>query len=118
MSWLRIDDQMPLNGKVGRLTDTEYRALVALWAYCSRRKTERNRRQSEGFFDPIEVRFAIYATPTGPKSVTNRQLKRFLDLGLVQVQGEGFVVHNWRKYQPKDPTSAERMRRFRAHKES
>jgi hypothetical protein len=111
MSWLRIDDGMPLNGKVGRLTDTEYRALVALWAYCSRT-------QSEGFFDPTEIQFAIYATPTGPRSVKNRQLKRFVYLGLVETRDKGFVIHNWRKYQPKDPTSAERMRRLRARQES
>lgn len=107
MSWLRIDDSMPLNGKLGDLTDSEYRALLALWAYCSRK-------QNGGMFSLEEIRHAIYATPRGPKCVRSVQLGRFLDLGLVATDdGVVFAVNDWEKYQPRDGTAAERMRRYR-----
>lgn len=106
MSWLRIDDSMPLNGKVGELTDAEYRALVALWAYCSRKR-------NGGEFDREELRHAIYTTPRGPRAVKDIQLDRFLQLGLVNSTNGVCAVNDWSKYQPKDPTAAERMRRHR-----
>ena len=110
MSWLRIDDQMPLNGKVGELTDTEYRALTALWAYCARKR-------NDGVFARSEIRHAIYATPRGPRCVRDPQLERYINLGLVHPEGDVYAVNDWRKYQPNDPTAAERMRRFRERTE-
>jgi hypothetical protein len=107
MSWLRIDDAMPVNGKLGDLTDAEFRALLALWAYCARKG-------NGGTFVLDELRHAIYTTPRGPRCVRNEHLSRFLEVGLVATEDGGvFAVNDWGKYQPKDPTSAERKRRWR-----
>ena len=106
MRWIRVNDDMPLNGKVGDLTDTEYRALMALWAYCSRRG-------NGGSFLRGELRHAIYTTPRGPRFVRDTHLDRFVEVGLVREDDGVFVVNDWTKYQPKDPTAAERMRRHR-----
>ncbi len=106
MTWLRVDDSMPLNGKVGDLTDAEYRALIALWAYCSRKR-------NGGVFAREEIRHAMFATPRGPKAVREVQLDRFLEFGLVRAEGDFCAVNDWSKYQPKDPTAADRMRSLR-----
>lgn len=111
MSWLRIDDQMPLNGKVGELTDAEYRALVALWAYCSRKR-------NGGSFYPRELLHAVYTTPRGPRHVRESHLERFCELSLVVADGDVYLVNDWDRYQPKDPTAAERMRRYRKSHEA
>lgn len=110
MSWLRMDDHFPMNGKLGELSDAELRALLALWAYCSRR-------QNDGVFFDRELKHAIYATPRGPRRVTAKHLERFCELSLVVPDGDVFVVNDWRKYQPKDPTSAERQRAWRERHE-
>lgn len=108
MSWLRIDDQMLINQKVGHLSDTEFRSLIALWSHCARKKN------GGGTFSLDELRFAIYTTPRGPKSVRPVQVSRFVELGLVTTDdGERFTVNDWSKYQPKDPTAADRMRAYR-----
>jgi hypothetical protein len=97
---------MPLNGKVGELTDGEYRALIALWAYCSRKR-------NGGTFDRAEIRHAFFVTPRGPRYVREAQLNRFVELGLVVDDGGVLAVNDWAQYQPKDSTSAERQRRWR-----
>lgn len=106
MSWLRIDDQFSMNGKVGELSDAELRALLALWAYCSRRK-------NGGAFYDRELKHAIYTTPRGARSVTPRHLARFCELSLVIPDGDVYFVNDWSSYQPKDPTAADRMRAHR-----
>lgn len=107
MSWLRIDDSISINGKLGSLTDAEFRALLALWSYCARRK-------NSGEFSLDEIRHAMYATPRGPKSVRPIHVSRFVDLGLVNTDdGVAFAVNDWSTYQPRDPSAAERMRRYR-----
>lgn len=106
MSWLRIDDQITTNGKLGELTDAEFRALLALWAYCSRR-------QNDGSFFERELKHAIYTSPSGPRRVTEKHLQRFCELSLVVPDGDVYLVNDWRRYQPRDPTSAERQRAWR-----
>jgi hypothetical protein len=110
MSWLRIDDQFVTNGKLGELSDPELRALLALWAYCSRR-------QNQGVFYERELKHALYATPRGPRCVTTKHLERFCELSLVVPQDGAYLVNDWRKYQPRDPTSAERQRAWRERNE-
>ena len=110
MSWLRIDDQMMLNGKVGELSDAEFRALLALWAYCSRKR-------NGGAFFARELKHAIYTTAKGPRHVKQSHLERFCELSLVLPDGDAYLVNDWRTYQPRDPTSAERQRAWRARNE-
>lgn len=107
MSWLRIDDQMALNRKIGELSDADYRALHALWSYCVRAK-------NDGDFTLDEIRHAAYTTPRGARFVRHQHVSRFTELGLVNTEdGVIFSVNDWRTYQPVDPTSAERKRRWR-----
>lgn len=107
MSWLRIDDAAVLNGKLGDLSDAEWRSLFALWSYCARKR-------NGGMFELGELRHAIYTTPSGPKFVRPQHIGRFLELGLVATDdGAVFSVNDWARYQPRDPTAADRMRRLR-----
>lgn len=107
MRWFRVDDTMTLNGKVGDLGDVEFRSLLALWSYCSRRK-------NEGQFTLDELRHAIYTTPLGPRFVKAVHVSRFVEVGLVETSdGAVFTIKDWSQYQPKDLTGAERQRRYR-----
>lgn len=106
MAWLRHDDQRCLNRKIGQLTDVEYRALDGLHEYCARAR-------NGGNFARTDLHFALYVTPRGPRHVTQKHLNSFVKHGLVDLTEEGFKVHDWDVYQPKDPTAAERMQRHR-----
>lgn len=107
MAWLRIDDTAMINSKLGRLTDREFRSLVALWSYCAR-----SRNGGEFAFD--EVGMFVYVTAKGPFTTTPSELRRFVELGLIDTEdGETFRIHDWHAYQPSDPTAAERMRKQR-----
>lgn len=98
---------MAQSAKVGDLSDSEFRSLLALWSFCSRSK-------NDGEFDLDQLRHAAFATPRGPRVVRAEHVARFVELGLVNTDdGIVFSVNDWRSYQPKDPTSAERKRRFR-----
>jgi hypothetical protein len=48
----------------------------------------------------------------GPKKIA-----RFVSLGLLdELEPGSWEVHEWAKYQPNDPTAAERKRRWRARR--
>ncbi len=106
MKWIRVNDDMPLNGKVGELSDGEFRALIALWTYCSRKG-------NDGVFTARELKHAIYTTAKGPRHVKESQLERFCELSLVVAAGDAYEVNDWRQFQPKDSTGAERQREWR-----
>lgn len=109
MSWLRLDDGVMLNPKVGELTDPEFRALLGLWSYCARRK-------NEGRFKADEMQWAIYVTSKGPANVSQSHLARFIEVGLIVPRGGKanlYEVKDWAYYQPKDPTAADRQKRYR-----
>lgn len=121
MSWLKRDDQRCLHPKIGALTDREYRAFDALNEYCGRVR-------NQGIFHADDVRHAMYATPKGARSVTRRELARFVEHRLVdqlstetqpsydrdatetQPKPDLHKIHDWDQYQPKDPTGAARKR--------
>ena len=107
MSWLRLDDGIAINAKLGVLTDSEHRALIALWSYCARKR-------NGGSFSLDELLQAVYTTPRGARNVQHCHVHRYVELGLVNTEdGVVFSVNDWASYQPKDPTSAERKRRWR-----
>jgi hypothetical protein len=109
VSWLRLDDGVMLNPKVGELTDSEFRSLLGLWSYCARRK-------NEGRFKADEMQWAIYVTSKGPANVLQSHLQRFIEVGLIVPRGGKsnlYEVKDWAHYQPKDPTAAERQKRYR-----
>jgi hypothetical protein len=101
MSWLRIDDGFAEHYKIAELTDREFRVWVRILCYAARnngragRLTAAMRREIVGLTDPM--------------------VKRFLTIGLLDDDDEDGVlaVHDWRSYNPKDPTAATRMKRHR-----
>ena len=107
MPWLREDDSELLNPKIGKLTDSEYRALHALRQFCARARRD-------GQFALADLPFSAYLTRTTPKVVTRQQLDTFVRLGLVEAAGDDYTIHDWQDYNPKDPTAAERQARYRA----
>jgi hypothetical protein len=109
MSWGRFDDSVSSNPKLSELNDRERRILGdGLWAYCAR---ERN----GGHFNVKELHHAYYHARLKTYRCTNAHLHHFIELGLVDDLGDGqYKVHNWERYQPQDPTAAERQRRHRA----
>lgn len=109
VSWLRLDDQAVLNPKLAKLTDQERWALLALWSYCARRK-------NGGVFREDEIRYAIWASQDGPKSVSRAQLRKFQEQGLIVRKGKTgslLQVKDWAHFQPKDPTAADRQAAYR-----
>jgi hypothetical protein len=102
VSWLRIDDGFAEHYKIAELTDREFRIWVRTLCYAARnngkegRLTAAMRREIVGFSDRISGRFVA--------------------LGLLdEDDGDDVLhVHDWRAYNPKDPTAAERMKRRRS----
>lgn len=106
MRWFRMDATMPLNAKVGELSDGDFRALVALWSFCSRKR-------NGGHFSAQELRHVVYTSPKGARHVKPAQLERFCEVSLVVSDGDAYKVNDWDVYQPTDPTGAERQKRWR-----
>lgn len=109
MAWLRIDDAAMINHKLGSLTDREFRALVALWAYCARSK-------NGGKFSLSDLDFSTYYSGRKQCRTLSGDIKKYLHLGLVDHLEDGkntYQVHDWHEFQPTDPTAAERMKRYR-----
>lgn len=109
MSWHRTDDSASLHPKLGKLADDEARALAwGLWLYCARNRTE-------GTFTLDDLPHMAYLTPKGPRAVTTQMIRRFTQLRLVDDHGNGTLsIHDFRDYNPKDPTAADRMKKHRA----
>jgi hypothetical protein len=114
VAWTRHDDGEVLDRKIGELTDAEYRGRHALIQLCAREYKD------HGLFPAGDIRFAAWASPKGPRSVTVRMLVRFQELGLVRSRSDysddeivmlglehewpedddRLRVHNWEKYNP------------------
>jgi hypothetical protein len=101
------------NRKVGELDCRQKVALLALWSWCSRQR-------SGGVFKLSDLPYCVYMDANKPRHVLDTELREFVRLALVDPlpDGETFQVHDWSEYQPKDMTAAERMRKWRASKES
>lgn len=101
MAWLRLDDQFDQHPKVELLTDREFRVHVRVLCYCARYKTE-------GAV-PLSVFTAV-------RGLTLRVKDRFLALGLWDERDGNLFVHNFEKYNPRDPTKAARQARWRENR--
>lgn len=129
MTWLREDDRETLDARIGALTSEQYRALHALRQLVAREQDSRD----TGIFHQADRVYAVYATPSGPRSLSKKTLERLHDLDLVRGHddytttelealgiewpdgGVYYRIHNWEKYNPpRDNTAAERKRRQRA----
>lgn len=96
MSWLRIDDKFPFHPKVQALTDREFRVHMTALCYCAQYNTG-------GRIPPSAWKIIGITQPIADK---------FLSSGLWD-PGDPPAIHDFRTYNPVDPTAAERQRRKR-----
>lgn len=102
--WIKLDALLHRNPKVGRLTDAAFRAYIV--SLCEAKLC-----QSEGEWPSRDH----YTFAVGPKVA--RHLDALIAAHLLEIDADGWVrVHDWSDWQPKDPTSAERSRRYRDKK--
>jgi hypothetical protein len=100
MAWLRIDDGFAEHYKISELTDKEFRIWMRTLCYAARN----NGRQ--GRLTPAMRREIVGFTPTFAK--------KLVALGLLDQDADDVLaIHDWRTYNPKDPTAADRMKRHR-----
>lgn len=83
MTYIRLDDDHPTNGKVADLSDAAYRRWVYLIAASSRHRT--NGKVSDGLFRDI-----VPAKKTRDELVAQ---------GFVYRNGSGWVIHDYLKHQ-------------------
>lgn len=96
MAWLRIDDGFMEHPKVLALKPRELAVHLRALCYAARRR------------DP-------HITPgTIPILVaTATDVERLVELGLWDVNGDGWVIHDWDEYQPRPLTNSERQTEYR-----
>lgn len=102
MSWLRIDDDFARHPKLLGLSHKERWTWLSILCYCARYKTAGRL--------PENMREAI-------PEVTPALLDKAMQLGLLEKNGSGYIVHDWSEYNPKDPTAAIRQARRRQRQE-
>ena len=102
MSWFRVEDDFADHPKTTSLTDGQFRTWVRVLGYASRIRTD-------GLLETKNLRKTV------PKT-SKKFIETCLEIGLfdaVENAPNLVQVHDWSKYQPKDPTAAERARRYR-----
>jgi hypothetical protein len=99
VSWLRIDDGFAQNPKLEGWTAAQKWALIELFCYCARHKTD-------GYV-PADLSLL-------PRAVTTGLLGLAESSGIIDRDAHGhLVIHDWSVYNPPDPTAADRMKRMR-----
>lgn len=112
MSWVSLDDGFADHPKVLDLTDAAFRLHVCAMCWVGRRLTD-------GAIRARELRILVAMLPNPPEDPASL-LKEILDAGLWEETSDGWVIHDWLKYNPcagkvvaKREASAERQRRFK-----
>lgn len=100
MAWLKVDDRMAEHRKVLALRRADRWTWMELLLYVAR--------QNNGGHVPAGVTDVL-------RHVNDGFLERCQNAGLLDTEDETglLVVHDWDVYNPKDPTAADRMRRYR-----
>jgi hypothetical protein len=91
VSWLRIDDGFTANKKVAQLSDGEFRCWMRLLCHCAHAS------------DPLVTTASVREVAT----LTKARVKRFAELGLLDIVDGGHVVHDWILYS--DSSVAEKV---------
>lgn len=89
---------MASHPKIAQLTDREFRVWMRLLSFCA------------AYQDPSVDKIAL-SEVTGLSSI---MVTRFETLGLLDIVGESFEIHDWAHFQPKDLTGADRQARWRS----
>lgn len=98
MAWLRLDDAFAQHPKLEGWTSARKWALIELFCYCARHKTEGH--------VPGDLSLL-------PRAVTRSVLELAERSGILDRDDHGLTVHDWATYNPSDVTAAERMKRMR-----
>ena len=98
MTWLRIDDGFTEHRKVLKLRRSERWTWLEILTYCAR--------QNNGGRIPKAISDVL-------RHVTNDFLERCVKAGLLDHHEDGYQVHDWLEYNPRDPTGALRQQRYR-----
>lgn len=101
MAWLRVDDGMCEHRKVLSLPRKDRWTWMELLTYVAR--------QNNGGHVPDGICDVL-------RWVTPAFLETCLEAGLLDRDEGGYAVHDWDDYNQKDPSAAERMRRYRERK--
>ncbi len=97
MAWLRLDDGYDTHPKLLSLPEQQRWRWTRVLLYCARYRT-RGRITQEAL------------TEVG---IDARLRGRLLELALLETADDVYTVNDWAVYNPVDPTSAERKRRFK-----
>lgn len=98
MTWAKLDDAFPNHPKVVELSDRLFRLHVTAICYCAKGLTD-------GEVPAGALRRLLRGTP--------RQAQALVDAGLWEVNGDGWAVHDYLKYNPSS-AQVEELRRQRA----
>lgn len=101
MSWLRLDDTFDSHPKLYDLTESQRWRWTRLLLHCARHRTE-------GFVSRSTLR----------ELGLTRAVGTLTTVGLLDSDPDGFRVHDWHDFNPKDPTKAQRQARWRAKQAS
>lgn len=99
--WFRFYENTFENEKVLALSDKEFRLWLRLLCLAS---------ENDGRIPSLTT---LKARFNARKDHLERALKRLIEVGLIDCEPDGFTPRNWRKFQYKSDTSAERTRRYR-----
>lgn len=97
MSWLRIDDKFGQHPKVLALSDREFRVHVLTLCYCAEYGTDGN----------------VPRSAWRSLGISGRIARTLVANGLWDLDGDEYTVHNWRTFNPIDPTSGTRKERWK-----
>ena len=98
MSWLRLDDNFAQHPKFEGWPAAQRWAFVELMLYCAKYRT--------GGRVPADLTLL-------PRPVNSRLLGQAEASGWLDRTEEALWIHDWEKYNPSDPTAAERQKRYR-----
>lgn len=101
MSWLRIDDGFTANKKVAQLSDGEFRCWMRLLCHCAHAGDAS----------------VTVATVREVATLTKGRVKRYAELGLLDVVDGGHEVHDWILYSD-SPVAAKVAYYLREHPEA
>lgn len=96
MAWAKLDDGIYDKPKMNRLSDRAFRVYINSLAYSARHLTD-------GHIAAEDVRPELKGTP--------RTVQELVESGLWQVNGAGFVVNDYLKYNPSKAQIEERRRK-------
>ncbi len=96
MPYVLIDDGMLEHPKITALTDKDFRAHFRAMCWSARRGTD-------GHIPPHQL---------PDLRITKAQVTRFVDQGVWDLNGNGWVIHDWTDFNP--PTDPDARKRWMA----